>query len=68
MIYISPNIVCRHYLMLCAKHSLCQLYGKVADYLMPDLSDDLIMRKRDICEELLPIFDVLEPGMSRLRG
>jgi hypothetical protein len=54
--------------MLCAKHSLCQLYGKVADYLIPDLSDDLIKRKQDICEELLPIFDVLEPGMSRLRG
>jgi len=54
--------------MLGVKHSLCQLYGKAADYLIPDLSDELIKRKRDICEELLPIFDVLEPGMSRLRG
>ncbi|XP_059477040.1 SET domain-containing protein SmydA-8 [Neocloeon triangulifer] len=57
-----------HYLLLGVKHSLCQLYGKVAEYLISDLSDDMLERKKDICEELMPIFDVLEPGMSRLRG
>ncbi|CAB3383801.1 Hypothetical predicted protein [Cloeon dipterum] len=57
-----------HYLMLGAKHSLCQLYGKAAEYLISDLSDDMLRRKRDLCQQLLPLIDLLEPGLSRLRG
>ncbi|KAF4518907.1 hypothetical protein B566_EDAN006745, partial [Ephemera danica] len=68
---IDPNSVQQleqHYLMLGVKHSLSQVYGKVAGFLINDLSEEQLKRKRDICREILPVFDILEPGMSRLRG
>ncbi|XP_022197560.2 SET domain-containing protein SmydA-8 isoform X2 [Nilaparvata lugens] len=58
----------QHYIMIAAKYSLSQLYGKAPGYVIHQLSDDLLMRKRDICSELLKVFDVIEPGYSRLRG
>lgn len=57
-----------HYLCLGVKLSLSQLYGKIKGYIIHELSDDLLVRKQEICEEILKIFDVIEPGFSRLRG
>ncbi|GLG94390.1 SET domain-containing protein, partial [Gryllus bimaculatus] len=56
-----------HYLALSAKHSLAQLYGKAQGFTIHELSDELLARKRDICRELVRVFDVLEPGLTRLR-
>ncbi|KAK3926931.1 SET domain-containing protein SmydA-8, isoform A [Frankliniella fusca] len=61
---LHPN----HFVLLGAKHSLSQVYGKVQGYLIHQLSDALLERKLTICREILRIFDVLEPGVSRLRG
>lgn len=36
--------------------------------MIQDMDDDLLKRKIRLCEELLLIADVLEPGLSRLRG
>lgn len=36
--------------------------------MIQEMNDDLLRRKINICEELLKIADVLEPGLSRLRG
>ncbi|XP_063228128.1 SET domain-containing protein SmydA-8 isoform X2 [Bacillus rossius redtenbacheri] len=57
-----------HYLFLGALHSLSQLYGKVDGYLIDQLPERLLLRKRDICRQLLGVCDVLEPGYTRLRG
>ncbi|XP_068617867.1 SET domain-containing protein SmydA-8 [Battus philenor] len=57
-----------HYLCLSAMHSLSQLYGKVADYMIQEMSDQQLNRKVEICRELMKVFDVIEPGYSRLRG
>lgn len=61
---LHPN----HYHCIYAKHSLSQLYGKIADYMIYELPEELLKRKITLCQELLQIFDVLEPGYSRLRG
>ncbi|XP_075224059.1 SET domain-containing protein SmydA-8-like isoform X1 [Lycorma delicatula] len=61
---LHPN----HYHMIAAKHSLSQLYGKMSGYLIHQLSNALLERKRDICLELLNVFNKIEPGYSRLRG
>lgn len=61
---LHPN----HYVFLSAKHSLCQLYGKVDGFLINELSDAGLARKKKYCEELLNVIDILEPGTSRLRG
>lgn len=57
-----------HYVFLSAKHSLCQLYGKVDGFLINEMSRDELKRKQTLCEELLEVIDILEPGTSRLRG
>ncbi|CAG9564431.1 unnamed protein product [Danaus chrysippus] len=61
---LQPN----HYLNLSAKHSLSQLYGKVADYMIHEMTEELLQRKIEICRDLMKVFDVIEPGYSRLRG
>ncbi|KAJ0174415.1 hypothetical protein K1T71_009523 [Dendrolimus kikuchii] len=57
-----------HYLCLSAKHSLSQLYGKVVDYMIHQMPETELNRKIDICRDLMTVFDVIEPGYSRLRG
>lgn len=57
-----------HYIFLSAKHSLCQLYGKVDGFLINELSAEQLKKKEDYCRDLLDVINVLEPGSSRLRG
>lgn len=57
-----------HYLCLSAKHSLSQLYGKVVEYMIHQMPEAELNRKIDICRDLMKVFDVIEPGYSRLRG
>ncbi|XP_023948168.2 SET domain-containing protein SmydA-8-like isoform X2 [Bicyclus anynana] len=57
-----------HYLCLSAKHSLSQLYGKVTDYMIHEMPEEQLQRKVEICRDLMKVFDVIEPGYSRLRG
>ncbi|XP_058831529.1 SET domain-containing protein SmydA-8 isoform X2 [Topomyia yanbarensis] len=57
-----------HYLFLSAKHSLCQLYGKISGYLIPEMSLQQIKQKETLCRDLLSVVDLYEPGLSRLRG
>lgn len=64
----SKTLHRNHYIFLSAKHSLCQLLGKVDGFLINELSPELLKRKEDYCRDLLEVIDVLEPGSSRLRG
>lgn len=64
----SKTLHCNHYIFLSAKHSLCQLLGKVDGYLINELSTDLLKRKEMYCRDLLDVINILEPGNSRLRG
>uniref|UniRef100_A0A240PLK3 SET domain-containing protein n=1 Tax=Anopheles atroparvus TaxID=41427 RepID=A0A240PLK3_ANOAO len=57
-----------HYLALSAKHSLCELYGKIEGYLVPQLTGEQLKRKETLCRDLLEVVEQLEPGLSRLRG
>ncbi|EDV44517.1 uncharacterized protein Dana_GF20287 [Drosophila ananassae] len=61
---LRPN----HYLLLSAKYSLCQIYGRIEGYLLPQMSPEDIARKERYCREFLEIIDLLEPGLTRLRG
>ena len=61
---LRPN----HYLFLSAKYSLCQIYGRTEGYLIHELSLEDIKRKEQYCRDFLALIDVLEPGLTRLRG
>lgn len=57
-----------HFISLGVKVSLSQLYGKIDGYLIHELNDELLLRKKHLCEEILKVFDVIEPGYTRIRG
>jgi hypothetical protein len=54
-----------HFLLISIKSTLIELYGHVKDF---SLSDELLKRKIDLCEDVLKILDIFEPGKSRSRG
>ncbi|XP_070492429.1 SET domain-containing protein SmydA-8-like [Chironomus tepperi] len=64
----SKTLHKNHYIFLSAKHSLCQLYGKIDGFLINELSVDQLKHKETYCRDLLEVIDILEPGSSRLRG
>lgn len=57
-----------HYLILSAKHSLCQLIGRSDGFIINELDLTQLQRKEEYCRDLLNVVNVLEPGASRLRG
>ena len=57
-----------HYLILSAKHSLCQLIGRSDGFIINKLDISQLQRKEEYCRDLLNVVNVLEPGASRLRG
>ncbi|XP_039275634.1 SET domain-containing protein SmydA-8-like isoform X4 [Nilaparvata lugens] len=58
----------RHAFNTTIRHCLVQLYGRVAGYTFDDLPDILLEHKVDLCERIMEVADVIEPGYSRLRG
>lgn len=53
---------------LSAKHNLCQIYGRTDKHLLHTMTPEMLNRKETYCRDLLEVMDVLEPGLSRLRG
>lgn len=61
---LHPN----HYLILSAKHSLCQLVGRSDGFIINELDLTQLQKKEQYCRDLLNVVNVLEPGNSRIRG
>lgn len=64
----ASNLHENHYLILGVKYTLSLLYGKIPGYMIQEMNEDLLRRKVTICEDLLKVADIIEPGLSRLRG
>jgi hypothetical protein len=58
----------KHAFLMALRCSLSHLYGHAEGYLLDDLPDILFERKIEICKDILSVADVIEPGLSRLRG
>ncbi|CAH1278442.1 unnamed protein product [Diabrotica balteata] len=54
--------------MTILRSGLVQLYGKAEGYSLSDLPDLILERKIELCQQLLDVLDVIEPGNSRIRG
>ncbi|KAJ6634117.1 SET domain-containing protein SmydA-8, isoform A [Pseudolycoriella hygida] len=50
------------------KYALTQLYGNVRGFMLSEMTDAAIQRKINLCEELLKVAEIFEPGASRFRG
>jgi len=59
---LHPN----HYHMVTAKHNLLQMYGRTENCLIQDISEELLQRKVDLCNENLDLLYQLDPNMIRL--
>lgn len=57
-----------HYLCICAKHSLFQLYGRSDGYLIHQMSVEQLRCKEQYCRDMLEVVYRLEPGLSKLKG
>lgn len=57
-----------HYLCICAKHSLFQLYGRSEGYLIHQMSIEQLRCKEQYCRDMLDVVQRLEPGRSKLKG
>lgn len=57
-----------HYLCICAKHSLFQLYGRSEGFLIHELTIDQLRKKEQYCRDILSVVNLLDPGLSKLRG
>jgi hypothetical protein len=58
----------KHAFLMTLRCSLSQLYGHAEGYVLDDLPDILLERKIEICKDILSVADVIEPGLTRLRG
>ncbi|XP_066259823.1 SET domain-containing protein SmydA-8-like [Euwallacea similis] len=54
--------------MTILRSALTQMYGKAEGYTLEDLPDVVLERKIELCQHLLEVLDVIEPGRSRIRG
>lgn len=54
--------------MTMLRAALSQLYGKAEGYTLEDLPDLILERKVELCNQLLEVVNVIEPGHSRIRG
>ncbi|KAL1115745.1 hypothetical protein AAG570_006035, partial [Ranatra chinensis] len=57
-----------HALNIGLAHTLIQLYGRVEGYAIQELPEVLLERKVQLCRRLLNVLDVVEPGLTRIRG
>lgn len=54
--------------MTILRTALTQLYGRIQGYGLNNLSNLLLERKIELCNTLLEVLDIVEPGLSRIRG
>lgn len=60
---LNPN----HYLVVDLKQKLTAILRNICDYeLTPQ--PKILQRKIMLCEEILPVLNVIQPGISRLKG
>lgn len=57
-----------HYLLTSIRQSLIELYGRVPEYRLHELSDAKLERKIALCKDIMRVLDVFEPGKTRSRA
>merc|ERR1712179_656288 len=58
----------QHFHLVGMKHTLSELYGRIENYTLGELTVQQINRKIECCRDLLTVLDMLDPGISRMRG
>ena len=64
----SPILHPKHVLLIKVKYALAKMYGRMKGYEADKLSNEQLLRKQALCEEVLTVLDKIMPGQSRMRG
>jgi len=59
---LHPN----HYHLVTAKHNLLQMYGRTEGYLIQDMTEEQLQRKKELCLEHIEVLRILDPEHIRL--
>ena len=62
--FLHPN----NAIIVAIKYYLIQFYGSAPGFHLDQLANPLLLRKIQLCQELLELTQILEPGSSKLRG
>jgi len=57
-----------HYLVIQVKEKLAVLYGNIAGYKMSEMSRPMKERKVQLCQDMLDVISVVDPGYTKTRG
>lgn len=63
----TPVLHPNHSILIGVKYYLCHFYGNAPGFRLGELPPQIVERKIQLCEELLTIANILEPGSSRLQ-
>ncbi|XP_071455230.1 uncharacterized protein [Hetaerina americana] len=61
---LHPN----HSMLTCLRLTLCQLYGNTHKFKLSDFLPIMLEHKAELCKSIMKVADVVEPGLTRLRG
>lgn len=64
----APVLHPNHSILIGIKYYLCHFYGNAPGFLLHEISPSFIQRKIQLCEELLTVAKILEPGNSRFQS
>ena len=61
---VSPT----SHVVLALKRHLVYVYGRTPGRMLHQLPPELVSRKRELCEDLMAVLDVITPGLTKERG
>ena len=61
---LHPN----HVVLIKVKYALAKMYGRMEGYEANNLTNDQLVRKLDLCKEVLTVLNIIMPGQTRMRG
>ncbi|XP_070490459.1 SET domain-containing protein SmydA-8-like [Chironomus tepperi] len=67
LVQTSDEIHGNHLLIIEVKYMLCLMYGNIGGYHYKELSENLLQRKIDLCNNVLDIYNTVHPGRTDQR-
>lgn len=64
----SSTLQPSHYLAIEVKEKLAILYGNMASYKLPEMSRPMKERKIQLCQDMLDVISIVDPGYTKTRG
>ena len=57
-----------HMILVNLKFSLCGFYGRIPGYTMNEMTEEMLTRKKQLCEQTLAVLNKIDAGQSPRKG